>query len=66
MTAHVPTLTTNLVHELMVVSNKFCSNMTSTTTPPIRYGDVGILMNIITKPLDTGYTTGFDVCISPI
>ena len=29
--------------------------------PPIRYGDVGILMNIITKPLDTGYTTGFDV-----
>ncbi len=29
--------------------------------PPARYGDVGILMNIITKPLDTGYATGFDV-----
>ena len=29
--------------------------------PPIRYGDVDILMNIITKSLDTGYATGFDV-----
>ena len=27
--------------------------------PPARYGDV-ILMNIITKPLDTGYAVGFD------
>ena len=27
--------------------------------PPVRYGDV-ILMNIITKPLDTGYAVGFD------
>ncbi len=29
--------------------------------PPARYGDVGILMNIITRPLDTGYAAGFDV-----
>ena len=27
--------------------------------PPARYGDV-VLMNIITKPLDTGYAVGFD------
>ena len=29
--------------------------------PPARYGDAGIVMNIITKPLDTGYAVGFDV-----
>ncbi len=29
--------------------------------PPMKYGDVGILMNIITKPLDTGYAVGYDV-----
>ena len=28
--------------------------------PPARYGDVDILLNIITKPLDTGYAVGFD------
>lgn len=28
--------------------------------PPARYGDVDILVNIITKPLDTGYAVGFD------
>ena len=29
--------------------------------PPSRYGDCDILVNIITKPLDTGYAVGFDV-----
>jgi hypothetical protein len=29
--------------------------------PPARYRDAGIVMNIITKPLDTGYAVGFDV-----
>ena len=28
--------------------------------PPVRYADVDILLNIITKPLDTGYAVGFD------
>ena len=28
--------------------------------PPARYGDVDILVDIITKPLDTGYAVGFD------
>ena len=28
--------------------------------PPSRYGDCDILVNIITKPLDTGYAVGFD------
>lgn len=29
--------------------------------PPSRYGDCDILVNIITKPLDTGYAVGYDV-----
>ena len=29
--------------------------------PPARYRDAGILVNVITKPLDTGYAVGFDV-----
>ena len=28
--------------------------------PPSRYGDVDILVKIVTKPLDTGYAVGFD------
>lgn len=28
--------------------------------PPARYGDVDILVKIVTKPLDTGYAVGFD------
>ena len=28
--------------------------------PPVRYGDVDILVKIVTKPLDTGYAVGFD------
>lgn len=30
--------------------------------PPAKYGDVNILMNVITKSLDTGFATGFDIC----
>ena len=29
--------------------------------PPVKYGNVDILMNVVTKPLDTGYATGLDV-----
>jgi len=48
-------------NDLKAIAANKIKNVEYYEDPPARYGDVGILMNIITKPLDTGYATGFDV-----